>query len=433
MEDWERYADPHFDELVKQLRPTLFLDRLRASNLINREDYSKLMSENSEENRSRKLLNDILPRAGKSSLDTFCKLLLRVEGQKHIVTEIICWPEGGATDNTQSQEQTLRARQSTRSQRRKWPEHSAESRSPCKQHKTEDTSKGATFWFKSENEAEVRPTECSVRQLCFQCFKIPEEQVEFLFDEKPGLGHPFYGDLKNKLAVLQVYGVDPALVEKHKSRLVNWLAEFLNTSPSRIHFLEVLEGSSFIVLRLDIDVYIALLCEFGVAKRRAELHSQLQKVLPGLEEAVFVLGGLPPLRLISDSRDGEFEMMKSPVSMDLKSQGNKCLLPLFRVMHKLSYSSACSSIHPSVCRSSIQPLISLFTSATSSISCTILASSLYIQKCLIEDKTLFTYNYLRLILQRPWIETVSVHAFSSSDLSSIRHCVDTSCYQTCTA
>lgn len=97
MDEWQEFVVPHLDDVVQQLRPSLLLDRLRASRLLTRDDYSQLIDTGylTEKERSRILLTNILPRNGPGSLRKFCQILLATDGQKHIATDILRFPPGG--------------------------------------------------------------------------------------------------------------------------------------------------------------------------------------------------------------------------------------------------------------------------------------------------------------------------------------------------
>lgn len=100
--------------------------------------------------------------------------------------------------------------------------------------------KGALLVFGKEDEKAIKPLEDVLRQFCLHCFGIPEEDVLFVYCNRHGSTYPFYGDLKSKCAFLELFGVEPSLVRKHKTRLVHCIAGFLKTSPHLIHFLEVI-------------------------------------------------------------------------------------------------------------------------------------------------------------------------------------------------
>ena len=58
-------------EVVANLQPSLILDNLRGKGLVTREEYSNLRK-STELEQARILVNDLLPRKGKDSLDKFC-------------------------------------------------------------------------------------------------------------------------------------------------------------------------------------------------------------------------------------------------------------------------------------------------------------------------------------------------------------------------
>ena len=91
--DWELYITPNLSEIVQKLNPTLLMERLRSCGVLTAEDCSSLRNGcSTEEERSRKLLHDILPRRGNDVFNQFCRILLTVEGQNHIVTQVMKVP-----------------------------------------------------------------------------------------------------------------------------------------------------------------------------------------------------------------------------------------------------------------------------------------------------------------------------------------------------
>ena len=65
------------------------MDRLRSEGLLSRQEYGDLQAVTTEEERTRKLINDILPRKGSDSFTKFCEVLRTTEGQEHVVNDII--------------------------------------------------------------------------------------------------------------------------------------------------------------------------------------------------------------------------------------------------------------------------------------------------------------------------------------------------------
>jgi hypothetical protein len=88
--EWDEVVTPLYESVVESLRPSLLLNRLRQVRLITAKECEEL--ENSsldEEKRSRRLLDRILPHKGKGSFKKFCDVLLSVDGQRNIVTDIM--------------------------------------------------------------------------------------------------------------------------------------------------------------------------------------------------------------------------------------------------------------------------------------------------------------------------------------------------------
>ena len=89
-EKWERYVVPKLQELVKKLNPSLLLEDLRTCGLLTSEDCNTLRHDcSNEEERTRQILYDILPRRGNDAFDRFCDVLRTTEGQKHILSEVL--------------------------------------------------------------------------------------------------------------------------------------------------------------------------------------------------------------------------------------------------------------------------------------------------------------------------------------------------------
>lgn len=88
--EWDELVVPRFPAVVAALRPLLLLDHLRACRLLNATEFAELQRESlSELDRSRRLVNTMLPGKGKGSFAKFCRVLHDVESQRHIVTEIL--------------------------------------------------------------------------------------------------------------------------------------------------------------------------------------------------------------------------------------------------------------------------------------------------------------------------------------------------------
>ena len=89
---WDQLKPRHPD-IIKQLRPSLFLNELRADGLLTREECLQLQQESmSEADRSDMLVSTMLPQKGKGSFEAFCKILNNEEKQKHVVSKILKVP-----------------------------------------------------------------------------------------------------------------------------------------------------------------------------------------------------------------------------------------------------------------------------------------------------------------------------------------------------
>ena len=90
-DSWELRLVPKFRQVVKNLRPLSVLDDLLEKGLINIEEYKGLRSPlyRTDEDISRMLLTEILPKKGPQSFQRFCEVLLAVRDQAHIATDIL--------------------------------------------------------------------------------------------------------------------------------------------------------------------------------------------------------------------------------------------------------------------------------------------------------------------------------------------------------
>lgn len=61
-------------------------------------------------------------------------------------------------------------------------------------------------------------------------------------------------------------------------------------------------GSTFIVFSLPMDIYITLLSALGNSKLQMQLDQHLQRALPERCWAMFRLGGLPPIEVMTCSK-----------------------------------------------------------------------------------------------------------------------------------
>lgn len=305
MEDWTRHVDRHFHTIVQTLRPSLILDHLRSNGLLNREEYSQLQEMTHECDRSRRLINTMLPSKGPGSLKTFCQILLSVQGQEHIVTDIIGREQAGDGPHVTAVSATTPPFVVVPLERKRKQQDDycdAPVPSGSKQLKSE-APKGATFWFKEEDRKRVeRELKGSILLMCEDFFGITEDDVEFLYDNKPGSRFPFYGDLQSKIAVLDVFGVEPAKMKQHLYRLIRSMASCLKVNVKQIHCLEVLDGSTFIVFSLPREIYSSLLLALADRRQRVQLDEVLQRALPKGCRAVYRLGGLPPMEVITPSK-----------------------------------------------------------------------------------------------------------------------------------
>ena len=88
---WKKILAPKFPEVVETLRPSLLLDRLVGKGLLDFQEYGYIRNclPATEEERSRRLLAEILTKKGPQSYDLFCEALLEVPAQAFIAIEIL--------------------------------------------------------------------------------------------------------------------------------------------------------------------------------------------------------------------------------------------------------------------------------------------------------------------------------------------------------
>ncbi|XP_062507850.1 uncharacterized protein LOC134184229 isoform X2 [Corticium candelabrum] len=301
---WEKLTRSHPD-VLSALRPSLFLDRIRAAGILNQQEHQELQNKSlTERDRSHRLVN-ILHEKGSKSFETFCDVVSFVEGQSLIISEmklqIVPLSSGHASEVTSCDEQTDQSCESPKN--KKFIEHSSMP-GDLYNKKTIPT---ATFIFRETDQNIVKLWEKTIRKLCQECFEIEDDDVVFLNSLPPdGQSFPktatFMGDSDYKVAVLQLNGVSPHLVQKHRDRLVSLIAGFLKVKKDLIHFLEVIEGSSLVLLQIRLDAYLSLFAALGMKTQCRALFSKLKEAFPGLLMAKFRLGGLPSIQLINTGR-----------------------------------------------------------------------------------------------------------------------------------
>lgn len=335
MEDWETHVDPHFAELVQVLLPSSFLDNLRSDGLVTRNEYTELSSMDTEVSRSRTLLNNILPRKGPGSFDKFCHILYNTEDQKYVATDIIKWrPGGGATtpaspsvpaSSFPDERAPHDGQHSDRKRKRSTgdtPEAVASRAKTCTDMTALNAacdSKRATFICGAENRQLISPLiEHLVKTACYDFYRIKHNMVKFMFPNRwaipeilKSVGHPCYLDGDEKLAVLIVHGVEPTELEESRQHLCDCIFTTLRQQLSpdcglkvdTCNILEILPKCSYVVLRLGVRLFIALLCVLGNREQRKQFRVKLQKLLPGSEKALLKFGGMPPIDVFDDSKD----------------------------------------------------------------------------------------------------------------------------------
>ncbi|XP_062519581.1 uncharacterized protein LOC134194655 [Corticium candelabrum] len=286
-DDWEKYVVPHLVELVKILQPSCFLDHLRADGLLSREECATLTkSYQTEESRSRALLEDFLPRKGPDALTRFCSILRKV-GQEH-AAELI--------QGKRSVEQAASSHGSVK-RKRSLSNNAKRFRDASKVVKS-------TFCFRQEDEDILKDREDTLRAMCRTFFGVEEGEVEFIYQNESS---QCYSDTSSKLATLILHSVQPDLVQSYRDRMIECVVAFLEdggrkkVNREQIELLSVMPGSSVIVFRFSFEIYFQFLCALGSPKYTM-LGALLRKLFSNLESAEFIIGALPPIDLFIGDR-----------------------------------------------------------------------------------------------------------------------------------
>lgn len=372
--EWEELLVPRLPAVVAALRPSLLLDHFRATGLINAEEYGRLQQGIlTEKRRSQDLLHDILPCRTRGSFATFCKVLLVVDGQQHIVSDILkvrpiatspadravivsphCSHTSGAESSAvsavatadrfmQEQPTTFRevrgaatsseslvsgntvSQEQSRDLIASQPECNLGSCLQAVERKKER----AMFLIEPRHQKLFKHIERVLKSATANCFGIEQTKVTLLYAEISDVKmmlkswtHSCYLDLESKLGVLIFDGIEKEIVDSHcdeLEQLIEMHVQKVNPShalPHGCRVLEIITSSSFVVLRLSSDFYICLLLAIGSQELRAELSNSLKDLFPKARRAVFRLGGFPPLELFTEVTD----------SLSIECEGNSTVL-----------------------------------------------------------------------------------------------------------
>ena len=258
-------------------------------------------------------MNDLLPPKGDDSLDKFCRILLKTREQRYIVKNIIKYePTSEASRLGEEQGDTCIVSGS--------PSSSIDTRSLSSSHSGDKGPKRATFCFKRQHK---KPAKSVIRTFCRKFFGINSKDVKFVFHDKPcRRGYLCYCDLQGKLVVLIVEGASPLRVGKYRDSFIGCIVAFLNRYKVKVRevdFREVRPGSSFIVLSMDFDSFVDLLCSLGQEERDGakELGEVLQTAIPGIQKGKLYLGGLPAVEM-------PFSQPSFPLPLSLKQTETVC-------------------------------------------------------------------------------------------------------------
>lgn len=240
-EEFEQFVVPCYVSLVSALRPSLLLDHLRQARLINGPEYRDLQAASSEEDRSRRLLSDILPRKEKGTYRKFCEVLLANRDQAYIVATIL-EQKGPKTKTPKENELPSGLQLSPATQRSNTNQClslSAEvQESPskklaifCAGEVGSGSRKVATFFFSHECYCRIQANEFAgdmIKNLCEQCLGVEQEKVVFAHGDIKSLlkakGYAMNCNIDTLLAVLIVNGIEQTQVEKNRHNLESAVA-----------------------------------------------------------------------------------------------------------------------------------------------------------------------------------------------------------------
>ena len=112
---WEKFLTPKFHEVVRNLRPSLLLDRLVQERLLEMEEYNELRRDphRTDEEISRVLLGKMLPKKGPQSFEKFCEALHAVPSQAFIAEKILGYARPVGGPNADRHEKTSRGETQT--------------------------------------------------------------------------------------------------------------------------------------------------------------------------------------------------------------------------------------------------------------------------------------------------------------------------------
>lgn len=342
------WASIKADRIVEILRPSLMLDRLRANSLINYAEHNGLIGLSTEFERSRKLLDEVLPVKGPGSLDEFCRAVGNVEGQQHVANEVIlAYPElsrGGADDSSraadsshewhrrvQAARRRSRMRRKTMRSKLSVPEVGRQRRMGIKSKRKRilcsrkltaieeistcgsSSSKRAILVFKKEHKQSVLTVKDEICSCCQVLYRIRKGLVKFNFisqHEIPnatikeidtGKNHCAYFDTNSVLVNLFVSGVEQTEIEQKRPYLIALIEKLIEGSFE--HTRTETMKSALVILRMSMGICFKLL--FACCTLHVELRQALYDALPGLRKAELRLGSLPSIDLLNISADEE--------------------------------------------------------------------------------------------------------------------------------
>ena len=322
---WNGSVRKKIPDLVKELRPVSsgLLDMLYAEHVINREEFFKLKTLDSEEERARELLTTSLPSKGPQSFDIFCDQLARCEGQGHVVDIIRGGP--GNTIPTEADVQTTQ--QSTSPEAQRASPHSRDQRSqlapvPAAEltirfgHMNHPQPKRITFHVTSPCHAafkEIEPivkSACAMAGICEANVKVMYESVDEV--EAPMEIQPAQEGARAvvcdevMLVSLALYGISADEFEVDDAFIGDLLSSHLEIPREEITVKEAFNSSCSIIVAVSFKAVVALFNALHDPEKVFSLASSLKEQIPKLAHAEVMLGNLHlPIPVLKPQSDKE--------------------------------------------------------------------------------------------------------------------------------
>jgi hypothetical protein len=382
--EWEELVIPHFPALLAELKPSLLLHHLRAAHLLTSAEYDQLLEKSmTEEDRSQKLLNTILP-SKEGAVAIFCQVLQAVDGQQHIVPNVL--KLNGYVETTQqrvekatsslpgnawsnSEAQVLGDEIASQSSSRQQESQTVSTQgqgnvsysSPKRPTITDNVAShssadqtSAIFVFRPGHLNWIKNVKQLICSMCYECFGIAQQNVVLAATETPEIkelikqwsNHPVYLDSNSVLAVLLLEGVERENIHhSHHQQLEKFIWRHLSTYDADLKtndckVLQVLpSNSSSVILELSANLFAYLLCSLGERSMLWALKEALQVIFPEATTAVLRLGGLPPLQLFSDQANEQSYEQKASI-FEIDEDSPRTALETYKSNQNMTATSA---------------------------------------------------------------------------------------------